>query len=114
LVLRAIGSELFRLAREFNVPVITAHQLSKGAMSNDPGLEHSAGSFDLNNTAQLIMIISQTELQQEQDKAAMSIHKTKFGKVNPKKQYIVGFDTHKMRLSNLPETGKQSVFSKEE
>jgi hypothetical protein len=98
-LIKAIAEELRGLAVEFDVPLFTATQTTRGGFGNsDPGLEDTAESFGLPATADLMFALISSEELEAQGQVMVKQLKNRYNDVNYKKRFVMGIDKSRMRL----------------
>ncbi len=99
---KAIAEELRGLAGEYNVPVFTATQLNRsGSVSSDVGLEDTAESFGLPQTADFMFAITSTEELEEMGQVLVKQLKNRYNSASANKKFIIGIDRSKMKLHDV-------------
>jgi len=102
---KAIAEELRGLAMEKNLPVISATQMNRGGFaSTDPGLEDTAESFGLPQTADLMFALVCTEEMDGLNQIAVKQLKNRYNDLNSPKRFIVGINKPKMQLFDVSES----------
>lgn len=97
--IKAIAEELRGLAVEFNVPVVTATQTTRGGFGNsDVGLEDTSESFGLPATADLMFALISTEELEAQGQLMVKQLKNRYNDPTQNKRFVVGIDRARMRL----------------
>lgn len=101
-VLKAVAEELRSLAVEFDVPLVTAGQFTRGGNGNsDAELTDIADSFGISHTADLIFCLISNEELDEQNKVLVKQLKNRYNDLNYYKKFFVGLDKSKMKFYNL-------------
>ncbi len=86
---KAIAEELRGLAGEYNVPVFTATQLNRsGSVSSDVGLEDTAESFGLPQTADFMFAITSTEELEEMGQVLVKQLKNRYNSASANKKFM--------------------------
>ncbi len=99
---KAIAEELRGLAGEYNVPVFTATQLNRsGSVSSDVGLEDTAESFGLPQTADFMFAITSTEELEEMGQVLVKQLKNRYNSASANKKFLIGIDRSKMKLNDV-------------
>lgn len=99
---KAIAEELRGLAGEYNVPIFTATQLNRsGSVSSDVGLEDTAESFGLPQTADFMFAITSTEELEEMGQVLVKQLKNRYNSASANRKFIIGIDRSKMKLSDV-------------
>ena len=99
---KAIAEELRGLAGEYNVPIFTATQLNRtGSVSSDVGLEDTAESFGLPQTADFMFAITSTEELEELGQVLVKQLKNRYNSATMNRKFIIGIDRSKMKLHDI-------------
>jgi replicative DNA helicase len=97
--IKAIAEELRGLAVEFNLPIVSATQTTRGGFNNsDVELTDTSESFGLPATADFMFALISTEELQQLNQLMVKQLKNRFGDPNHFKRFIIGVDREKMRL----------------
>jgi hypothetical protein len=112
--IKAIAEELRGLAVEFNVPVVSATQTTRGGYSNtDVGLEDTSESFGLPATADLMFALISSEQLESLGQMMVKQLKNRYNDPTYHKRFVVGVDRAKMRLYDV-EQSAQSLSNEED
>ena len=105
---KAIAEELRGLAVEFNLPVLTATQTTRGGFGNsDVGLEDTSESFGLPATADLMFALIATEELDNMNQIMIKQLKNRYNDpTGSNKKFVVGIDRAKMRLYDVEKTAQ--------
>jgi archaellum biogenesis ATPase FlaH len=105
---KAIAEELRGLAVEFNLPVLTATQTTRGGFGNsDVGLEDTSESFGLPATADLMFALISTEELDNMNQIMIKQLKNRYNDpTGSNKKFVVGIDRAKMRLYDVEKTAQ--------
>ena len=105
---KAIAEELRGLAVEFNLPVITATQTTRGGFGNsDVGLEDTSESFGLPATADLMFALIATEELDNLNQIMVKQLKNRYNDpTGANKKFVLGIDRAKMRLYDVEDTAQ--------
>lgn len=99
---KAIAEELRGLAVEYNVPIISATQTTRGGFTNsDPGLEDTSESFGLPATADFMFALVSNEELEQLNQIIVKQLKNRYNDLNYYKRFVVGIDRSKMKLLSL-------------
>jgi len=99
---KAIAEELRGLAGEYNIPIFTATQLNRtGSVSTDVGLEDTAESFGLPQTADFMFAITSTEELEEMNQVMVKQLKNRYNSATMNRKFVVGIDRSKMKLFDV-------------
>jgi hypothetical protein len=109
--IKSIAEELRGLAVEFDVPVVTATQTTRGGFGNsDVGLEDTAESFGLPATADLMFALVATEELEAMGQIMVKQLKNRYNDVNAHKRFVIGIDRGKMRLMDAAEQASEDLM----
>jgi len=120
--IKAIAEEIRGLAVEFDVPILTATQTTRGGFANsDPGLEDTSESFGLPATADLMLAIISTDDLEKDGLVMFKQLKNRYNDINKHKRFVVGIERDYMRLHDVEQQRQEEVadepvqkFSREE
>jgi len=101
-LIKAIAEELRGLAVEFNVPIWSATQVTRGGYnSSDVELTDTSESFGLPATADLMIAFISTEQLEKMNQLMVKQLKNRYNDANTNKRFTVGIDRSKMRLYDV-------------
>lgn len=101
-LIKAIAEELRGLAVEFNVPIWSATQVTRGGYnSSDVELTDTSESFGLPATADLMIAFISTEQLENMNQLMVKQLKNRYNDANTNKRFTVGIDRSKMRLYDV-------------
>jgi len=105
---KAIAEELRGIAVEFNLPVLTATQTTRGGFGNsDVGLEDTSESFGLPATADLMFALISTEELDNLNQIMVKQLKNRYNDpTGANKKFVLGIDRAKMRLYDVEDTAQ--------
>jgi replicative DNA helicase len=111
--IKSIAEELRGLAVEFDVPVVSATQTTRGGYNNDDvGLEDTSESFGLPATADFMFaLISNDELKNNNQIMVKQL-KNRYNDPGVHQRFVVGVDRSKMRLFDVDQN--DSPLNREE
>jgi replicative DNA helicase len=110
--IKAIAEELRGLGVEFDVPIVSATQVTRSAYSStDIGLEDTSESFGLPATADLMVALINTDEMEELNQILVKQLKNRYNDLNTHKRFIVGIDRKKMRLYDAEESAQTDIMS---
>lgn len=111
--IKAIAEEFRGLAVEFDVPVVTATQITRSSLnSSDFELDGISESIGIAFTCDLILgVISTDELKTLQQVMFKQL-KNRYGDLNYYNKFVVGIDYSKMRLYDVDEPDKDLISDK--
>ena len=116
--IKAIAEELRGLAVEFNVPVVSATQTTRGGYGNsDVELTDTSESFGLPATADLMFALVSTEELEDRGQLMIKQLKNRYNDPTMHRRFVVGIDRAKMRLFDVDSSEQtlqddKPVFSK--
>ena len=106
-LIKSIAEELRGLAVEFNVPLVSATQTTRGGFGNsDVELTDTAESFGLPATADLMFALVSTEDMEQLNQLMVKQLKNRYNDPTIHKRFVVGIDRAKMRLYNVEESAQ--------
>lgn len=110
LYIKSIAEELRGLAVEYNVPVLTATQTTRGGYDNsDVGLTDTSESFGLPATADLMFALIRSEELDELNQIMIKQLKNRYADPGSYKRFVVGVDRSKMKLYDVEESAQQDI-----
>ena len=110
--IKSIAEELRGLAVEFNLPIMTATQTTRGGFSNtDIGLEDTSESFGLPATADLMFALISTEELEELGQLLVKQLKNRYNDPTKYKRFVVGIDRARMKLYDVEESAQTDIMS---
>jgi replicative DNA helicase len=108
--IKAIAEELRGLAVEFNVPIVSATQTTRGGFgSSDPELTDTSESFGLPATADFMFALISTEELEELGQIMVKQLKNRYNDPTIYKRFIVGIDRAKMRLYDCEQSAQKDI-----
>jgi replicative DNA helicase len=111
--IKSIAEELRGLAVEFDVPVMSATQTTRGGYGNDDvGLEDTSESFGLPATADLMFALISNDELANNNQILIKQLKNRYNDVSSNQRFVVGVDRSKMRLFDVDQN--DSPLNKEE
>ncbi|CAB5221612.1 41 helicase [uncultured Caudovirales phage] len=109
--IKAIAEELRGLAVEFNVPVVSATQTTRGGYGNsDVELTDTSESFGLPATADLMFALISTEELEDLNQLMVKQLKNRYNDPTIHRRFIVGIDRAKMRLYNAEDSAQDDIM----
>ena len=107
---KSIAEELRGLAVEYNVPIVSATQTTRGGFtSSDPGLEDTSESFGLPATADFMFALVTSEDLEELGQLMVKQLKNRYNDPTFYKRFTVGVDRSKMRLYDVEQSGQDGL-----
>lgn len=108
---KAIAEELRGLAVEFNVPVVSATQTTRGGYGNsDVELTDTSESFGLPATADLMFALISTEELEDLSQIMVKQLKNRYNDPTIHRRFVVGIDRAKMRLYNAEQNAQDNII----
>jgi replicative DNA helicase len=108
--IKAIAEELRGLAVEFNLPIVSATQTTRGGYNNsDVELTDTSESFGLPATADFMFALISTEELQQLNQLMVKQLKNRFGDPNHFKRFVIGVDREKMRLYDAESSAQVDI-----
>jgi replicative DNA helicase len=109
--IKAIAEELRGLAVEFNVPIVSATQTTRGGYGNsDVELTDTAESFGLPATADLMFALVSTEELERLNQIMVKQLKNRYNDPTMNKKFVVGIDRAKMKLFNTEQSAQDNLI----
>jgi len=108
--IKAIAEELRGLAVEFEVPVISATQTTRGGFDNsDLDLTDTSESFGLPATADFMAAIISTDELEELNQFMIKVLKNRYMDKKANRRFVVGVDRPKMRLYDVAASAQTNI-----
>jgi replicative DNA helicase len=96
---KSIAEEIRGLGVEFNVPIATATQLTRGgATSSDPNIDDVSESFGVAATADMMFALISTEELEQLNQLMVKQIKNRYSDPTKNKRFVIGVDRTKMKL----------------
>ena len=109
--IKSIAEELRGLAVEFNVPIVSATQTTRGGYGNsDVELTDTSESFGLPATADLMFALISTEELEGLGQILVKQLKNRYNDPTMNKRFVVGIDRAKMRLYDVEQNAQQDIL----
>ena len=110
--IKSIAEEFRGLAVEFNVPVVSATQTTRGGYDNsDVGLTDTSESFGLPATADIMFALIATEELNELGQLLVKQLKNRYNDLNRDTRFTVGVDRAKFRLYDVEQSAQDDLMS---
>ena len=110
-LVKSIAEELRGLAVEFNVPIMSATQLTRsGFGSSDPELTDTSESFGLPATADLMFALISTEELEGLGQILVKQLKNRYAATDKYKRFVLGIDRSKMRLYDVEQSAQNDIL----
>ena len=111
---KMITEELRGLAIEFNIPIVSATQTTRGgSKSSDLDMTDVSESFAIAMTSDLMIAIISTEELVKQNLLMFKQLKNRFRSVNKYSKFVVGVDRDKFRLFNASNMDQSDILGTE-
>ena len=108
---KAIAEELRGLAVEFNLPIWSATQTTRGGFSSsDVGLEDTSESFGLPATADLFIALIQTEELEGLNQIMVKQLKNRYNDVAIFRRFVIGIDKTKMKWYDAEQSAQEDII----
>lgn len=108
--IKAIAEELRGLAVEFNVPIVSATQTTRGGYDNsDVGLTDTSESFGLPATADFMVALIATEELKALNQIMVKQLKNRYNDPETYKRFVVGVDRSRMRLYDAEQSAQEDI-----
>lgn len=107
---KAIAEEIRGLAVEFDLPIVSATQTTRGGFANsDVDLTDTSESFGLPATADLMFALISTEELEKMGQIMVKQLKNRYNDPGLNKRFMVGVDRGKMKLYDLEDSAQQGI-----
>ena len=104
-IIKSIAEELRGLAVEFDVPIVTATQTTRGGYNNsDVELTDTSESFGLPATADLMIALISTEELEQLGQIMVKQLKNRYADPTSNKRFMIGVDRARMKLFDLEDS----------
>ena len=104
-IIKSIAEELRGLAVEFDVPIVTATQTTRGGYNNsDVELTDTSESFGLPATADLMLALISTEELEQLGQIMVKQLKNRYADPTTNKRFMIGVDRARMKLFDLEDS----------
>jgi replicative DNA helicase len=109
-LVKSIAEELRGLAVEFNVPIISATQTTRGGYDNsDVGITDTSESFGLPATADFMIALISTEELAEMNQIMVKQLKNRYSNPDTNKRFVIGVDKAKMKLYDSEDNAQNNI-----
>lgn len=110
--IKAIAEELRGLAVEFNVPIVSATQTTRGGYdSSDVGLTDTSESFGLPATADLMIALISTDELKALNQIMVKQLKNRYADPELYKRFVIGVDKPRMRLYDAEQSAQEDIVN---
>ena len=107
---KSIAEELRGLAQEYNVPLLTATQTTRGGYDNtDVDLTDTSESFGLPATADLMFALISTEELENLNQIMVKQLKNRYNDPSYYKRFVIGVDRARMKLYDVEESAQKNI-----
>ena len=107
---KTIAEELRGLAVEYNVPMLSATQTTRGGFDNtDVGLQDTSESFGLPATVDFMCALISTEELEEMNQLMVKQLKNRYNDLSYFKRFVIGVDRSKMKLYNVEPSAQNNI-----
>ena len=109
-MVKSIAEELRGLAVEYNLPIVSATQTTRGGYGNtDVELTDTSESFGLPATADFMFALISTEDLEKMGQLMVKQLKNRYNDPSMHKRFLIGVDRAKMRLYDLEAAAQQNI-----
>jgi replicative DNA helicase len=109
-LVKSIAEELRGLAVEFNVPIMSATQTTRGGYDNsDVGITDTSESFGLPATADFMIALISTEELAEMNQIMVKQLKNRYSNPDTNKRFVIGVDKAKMKLYDSEDNAQTNI-----
>lgn len=110
--IKAIAEELRGLAVEFNVPIVSATQTTRGGYDNsDVGLTDTSESFGLPATADLMIALIATDELKQLNQIMVKQLKNRYADPEMYKRFVIGVDKSRMKLYDAEQSAQDDLVN---
>ena len=110
LYIKSIAEELRGLAIEYNLPILTATQTTRGGFNNsDVELTDTSESFGLPATADLMLALIRSDELDELNQLMIKQLKNRYADPSYYKRFVIGVDRSKMKLYDCEESAQTDI-----
>jgi replicative DNA helicase len=110
LYIKSIAEELRGLSVEYNIPILTATQTTRGGFNNsDVELTDTSESFGLPATADLMIALIRSEELDELNQIMVKQLKNRYADPSYYKRFVIGVDRSKMKLYDCEESAQHDL-----
>ena len=108
---KSIAEELRGLSVEYNVPLVSATQTTRGGYGNsDVELTDTSESFGLPATADLMFALVSTEELEEMNQVMVKQLKNRYNDLTTFRKFVLGIDRAKMRLYDAESSAQDLIM----
>lgn len=107
---KSIAEEIRGLAVEFDLPILTASQLTRGgAVSSDPGIDDVSESFGTAATADMMLALISTDELEALNQIMIKQIKNRYADPTKYKRFVIGVDRAKMKLYDVESSAQVDI-----
>jgi replicative DNA helicase len=108
--IKSIAEELRGLATEYNLPILTATQTTRGGFNNsDVELTDTSESFGLPATADVMIALIRSEELDSLNQIMIKQLKNRYSDPSIYKRFVIGVDRAKMKLYDVEESAQRNI-----
>jgi archaellum biogenesis ATPase FlaH len=108
---KSIAEEIRGLAVEYELPIVTATQTTRGGYENsDVSLTDTSESFGLPATADLMFALISTEQLEELNQLMVKQLKNRYNDPTQNKRFVIGIDRAKMKLYDVEQSAQMDII----
>ena len=108
--IKAIGEELRGFAQEFNIPVVTATQTTRGsANSTDTDMTDISESFGIAHISDFVCTIINSDELMDLNQLMIKQLKNRYRDLNLDKRFVIGIDRAKMKLYDVENSAQDGI-----
>jgi len=109
-LIKSIAEELRGLAVEYDVPIVSATQTTRGGFANsDVDLTDTSESFGLPATADFMVALIATEELSDLNQIMVKQLKNRYNSPDTYKRFVIGVDKSKMRLYDVEQNAQNDI-----
>lgn len=109
--IKSIAEELRGLAIEFNVPIVSATQTTRGGANNsDIDITDTSESWGLPATVDSMFAIINDEEMEENGQIMIKQLKNRYSDITKNKRFLIGIDRNHMRLYDLESSAQKGIM----
>ncbi len=110
-IVKSIAEEIRGLAVEYNVPIVSATQTTRGGYSSSElNLDDTAESWGLPQTADFFIALITNEEMEKLGQVIIRHLKNRWNDTNFRKNWLIGLDKKKMRFYDLEASAQDSLI----
>jgi len=109
-LIKSIAEELRGMAVEYDVPIVSATQTTRGGFANsDVDLTDTSESFGLPATADFMVALIATEELTDLNQIMVKQLKNRYNSPDTYKRFVIGVDKSKMRLYDVEQSAQNDI-----